>query len=95
VVSGDSPCRTIGDLKGKRFAFRARGSGLVTLARKTLPDDVAYRIVRALHQGEARLCYSLPQACETTLANTIAASPRQDLIHPGVIRYMREMGMVK
>lgn len=201
VVRGDSPCRTIGDLKGKRVAFGARGSGLVilaryvldglgldqnkdfqavyldragdgpamvadgsvaalwgggvgwpgfiavakakagarfiapdpgeigriltkypflkqmtipagsypgqgsaitsvgswsfVLARQTLPDDVAYRIARALHHAEARLCETLPQACETTLANTMAASPRQDLIHPGVMRYLHETGLVK
>jgi uncharacterized protein len=36
VVRGDSPARTIGDLRGKPVAFGARGSGLVVLARYVL-----------------------------------------------------------
>jgi len=84
-----------GSYQGQGSAITSVGSWSFILARKTLPDDVAYRIVRALHQGETRLCETLPQACETTLPNTIAASPRQDLIHPGVVRYLREIGIVK
>ena len=36
VVRADSPWRSIGDLKGKRVVFGARGSGLVILARYVL-----------------------------------------------------------
>ena len=36
VVRADSPYHTIGDLKGKRIAFGAKGSGLVILARYVL-----------------------------------------------------------
>ena len=36
VVRGDSPVRAIGDLRGKRVAFGARGSGLVILSRYVL-----------------------------------------------------------
>jgi hypothetical protein len=36
VVRGDSPARSIGDLKGKPVAFGAAGSGLVILARYVL-----------------------------------------------------------
>src|SRR4029453_17443992 len=53
-------------------------------ARPTLADDTAYRLARALHRGEAALAQKLDQARETTAANTAAAAPRQDLIHPGV-----------
>jgi hypothetical protein len=34
-----------------------------------------------------------PQAQETTAANTVAALPRPDLLHPGVARYVREVGL--
>jgi hypothetical protein len=27
------------------------------------------------------------------MANTLAAAPRQDLIHPGVLKYIREAGL--
>jgi TRAP transporter TAXI family solute receptor len=36
VVAGDSPARSIADLKGRPVAFGARGSGLVILARYVL-----------------------------------------------------------
>jgi uncharacterized protein len=36
VVRGDSPYRSIDDLRGRRIAFGARGSGLVALARYVL-----------------------------------------------------------
>ncbi len=36
VVRADSPWRSIGDLRGQRVAFGARGSGLVILARYVL-----------------------------------------------------------
>ena len=36
VVRGDSPARTIGDLKGKPVAFGAKGSGLTILSRYVL-----------------------------------------------------------
>jgi hypothetical protein len=71
------------------------GSWSFILSRPTLPDDVAYRLARALHQGEAAIARRLPQAEETTAANTLAAAPRQDLIHPGVLRYLREIRVTR
>jgi TRAP transporter TAXI family solute receptor len=71
------------------------GSWSFVLARETLPDDVAYRLARALHGAEGALCNKLAQACETTAANTVAAAPSAELIHPGVLRYFREIEVVK
>src|SRR5207247_3431764 len=51
------------------------GSWSFVLARPDLPDDVAYRLARALHRGEAALARRLPQARETTAGNTGAAAP--------------------
>ena len=68
------------------------GSWSFILGRPDLSDDVAYRLARALHRGEAALARRLPQASETTAANTLAAAPRPDLVHPGVMRYLREVG---
>jgi TRAP transporter TAXI family solute receptor len=73
----------------------ALGSWSFILARENLPDDVAYRLARTLHGAEAALCRKLPQACETTAANTVAAAPSVELIHPGVLKYLREIGVVK
>jgi len=71
------------------------GSWSFIMARPTLGDDVAYRLARALHQGEEALARRLPQARETTATNTVAAAPRLELIHPGVLRFLREIGLVR
>jgi uncharacterized protein len=71
------------------------GSWSFILARPDLSDDVAYRLARALHRGEGALARRLPQAEETTAANTLAAAPRPDLIHAGVVRYLREIGITR
>ena len=69
------------------------GSWSFVLARPDLPDDVAYRLARALHGGEAALARRLPQARETTAGNTAAAAPHANLIHSGVRRYLNELGI--
>src|SRR5688572_12889432 len=69
------------------------GSWSFVLTRRDLPDDIAYRLARALHRGEADLGKRLAQARETTVANTVAAVPRLALIHPGALRYLREIGL--
>jgi TRAP transporter TAXI family solute receptor len=71
------------------------GSWSFVLARADLADDVAYRLARTLHGAESALCKKLAQACETTAANTVAAAPDVALIHPGVMKYLREIGLMK
>src|SRR6185369_17129214 len=84
-----------GSYPNQTEAIAAVGSWSFVLARESLPDDVAYRLARTLHGAEAALCKKLPQACETTAANTVAAAPNAALIHPGVMKYFREAGVVK
>ncbi len=84
-----------GSYPGQGSPIPSVGSWSFVLARPTLSDDVAYRLVRALHRGEAMIGSRLPQARETTMANTVAASPRLDLIHPGALRYLREIGLIR
>jgi TRAP transporter TAXI family solute receptor len=71
------------------------GSWSFVLTREDLPDDVAYRLAKTLHGTEVNFCKKLAQACETTAANTIAAAPKRELIHPGAMKYFREIGVVK
>jgi hypothetical protein len=80
---------------GQTEAIVSVGSWSFILARPTLSDDVAYRLARALHKGEAAIAKRLPQARETTAANTAAAAPRSDMLHPGVLKYLRETGLVR
>lgn len=83
-----------GAYPGQDGAITSVGSWPFVLARASLPDEVAYRLARALHLGHAKLAQRLEQARESTLENTLAAAPTRDLIHPGVLRYMREIGLV-
>jgi len=84
-----------GSFTGQTSPIVSVGSWSFVLARPGLPDDVAYRIARALNRGEASLGARLAQARETTAANTLAAAPDKKLIHPGVLRYFRETGLLK
>ena len=84
-----------GSYPNQNVPIDALGSWSFVLARENLPDDVAYRLARSLHGVESTFCKKLPQACETTAANTIAAAPSPELIHPGVLKYFREIGVVK
>lgn len=70
------------------------GSWSYVLARPDLPEEVAYRLARALHWAEAPLAARLAQARETTAANTVAAAPRTGLIHAGVQKYLREIKLL-
>ena len=80
---------------GQTAPIDSMGSWSFILVRENLPDDVAYHLARTLHGIEAAFCKKLAQACETTAANTVAAAPELALIHPGVMKYLREIGVVK
>jgi TRAP transporter TAXI family solute receptor len=82
-----------GSYPGQEATIESVGSWSFILARTTLDSDVAYALARALHRGEGDFAKRLAQARETTAANTVAAAPRLDLIHPGVRRYLREIGL--
>ena len=84
-----------GSYPGQTGPVNSVGSWPFVLARASLPDDVAYRLAKALHKGHAALAKKLDQAQESTLENTLAAAPTRDLIHPGVLKYMREAGILK
>jgi TRAP transporter TAXI family solute receptor len=84
-----------GSYPNQPAAIDSLGSWSFVLTRPDLPDDVAYRLAKSLHGAESALCKKLAQACETTAANTVAAAPNADLIHPGVLKYFREIGATK
>jgi hypothetical protein len=83
-----------GTYAGQEGAIASVGSWAFVIARPSLPEDTAYRLAKALHRGEASFAKRLPQASETTAANTVAAAPRADLLHPGVRRYLREAALL-
>jgi TRAP transporter TAXI family solute receptor len=71
------------------------GSWSYVLANAKMPDETAYLLARAIHRAEAPLASWLEQARETTMANTVAAAPRPELIHPGVQKYLREASLLR
>jgi TRAP transporter TAXI family solute receptor len=84
-----------GSYPGQGASILSVGSWSFVLARADLSDDLAYKLARALQRGREALATRLPAARESTLENTVAAAPRPDLIHPGVRRYLREIGLMK
>jgi hypothetical protein len=84
-----------GSYPGQAAELHSVGSWSFIMARPGLPDDVASRLARALHRGESALGARLPQARETTAANTVAAVTRPELLHPGVRRYLTELGLLR
>ena len=79
-----------GSYPGQSAAIPSVGSWSYVLANESLADATAYRLARAVHRGEGAFAARLQQARETTLANTLAAAPRRELIHRGVLSYMGE-----
>jgi len=76
---------------GQEAPLASVGSWSYVLANRSLSDESAYLLARAVHRAEAPLAARLEQARETTMANTAAAAPRRELIHPGVLKYLSEI----
>lgn len=83
-----------GAYPGQTAPVQSVGSWSFILARPDLPNETGYRLAKALHQGEAQLAAKLDQAKETTAANTAAAAPDPAFVHPGVARYLKEIGVL-
>src|SRR5258706_7490763 len=84
-----------GSYPNQNAPIDALGSWSFILARDSLPDDVAYRLAKSLHGAACTVCEKLAQARANTAANTVAAAPRRELIHSGVLKDFREIGMAK
>ena len=80
---------------GQEAPIHSVGSWSYVFSRPGLPDEQAYLLARALHRSEAALAARLEQARETTAANTLAAAPRRELIHPGALKYFKEAGLLR
>lgn len=79
--------------EGQTQAIPSVGSWSYVLARPSLSDDIAYALAKAIHKGHAAFVKKLDQAVETTPANTAAAAPSPELIHPGARKYLKELGL--
>jgi TRAP transporter TAXI family solute receptor len=79
---------------GQMAAVDSVGSWSFIMARLSLDRDIVYRLTRALHQAEPMLPSRLEQARETTVGNTVIAAPRVELIHPGALGYLGDIGLL-
>ena len=84
-----------GSYPGQASALSSVGSWSFVFARPGLSEELGYLLARAAHRAEGPLAARLDQAKETTAANTVAAAPRAELIHPGAQKYLREAGLLK
>jgi TRAP transporter TAXI family solute receptor len=84
-----------GAYPGQKDAVNSVGSWCYILARHDLPDDVAYRLAKAIHKGHGALVKRIDQGRETTPQSTVNAAPSAQQIHPGVQKYLREIGLMK
>jgi len=80
---------------GQDAPLASVGSWSYVFAKPGLSEQAAYLLARAIHRAEAPLAARLEQARETTMANTIAAAPRPELLHPGVRKYLAEIGLLR
>jgi TRAP transporter TAXI family solute receptor len=83
-----------GSYAGQNSPLNSVGSWSYVLSSDKFPEEAAYLIARAVHRAEAKLAARLEQARETTMANTVSAAPRPELIHPGVRKYLQEAGLL-
>jgi len=80
--------------KGQNKQIDSIGLWSLILIKPSVPEDTAYKLVKALHQAETTLAKSLKQASYTTVKNTLDAVPPEQL-HPGVIRYYKEQALLR
>lgn len=83
-----------GSYPGQAEPVESVGSWSLVLARPGLDEETAHRLAAALHRGRADLAARLPQASETTAENTAAAVTDPAMIHPGVRRFLRGLGLL-
>lgn len=82
-----------GTYKGQDKQIESVGLWSLILARPDVPDDVIYRLARAIHKGEAALAKRLKQGAYTTATNTVKQVTVERL-HPGALKYYREAGLI-
>ena len=80
--------------KGQHHDIHSIGLWSLILVRPGLSEDIAYRLARAIHKGHDLLVTRLPQGGYTRPDNTAQHVPA-DQLHPGALKYYREIGLVK
>jgi TRAP transporter TAXI family solute receptor len=83
-----------GTYPGQHEPIQTIGSASFIVARPDLDETRVRRLVTALHKAEqfpARPAY----LAQTTVASTLASVESHDELHPGVLGYYRDVGVVR
>jgi uncharacterized protein len=80
-----------GSYPGQTAAIPSVGSWSFVMARPGLDEAVVFRLAKALHAAEAK---ASPQTADTTAKNTLGAITDPNLLHPGVLAYYRQAGLI-
>jgi TRAP transporter TAXI family solute receptor len=83
-----------GTYNGQNVKIESVGLWSLILVRPDLSEETVYRLARAIHQGETALASRLKQGRYTRANNTVEQVPATRL-HPGVIRYFKESGLMR
>ncbi len=83
-----------GSYPGQAEPVESVGTWSLVLARPGLEEETGHRLAAALHRGRADLAARLAQAGETTAENTASAVTEPAMIHPGVRRFLRGLGLL-
>jgi TRAP transporter TAXI family solute receptor len=78
---------------GQEQPLETVGSFSFLLARADLPEELGYRLARAIHEAQPELAARLMQGRDTLPENTWDAAGDVDRIHPGARRYLAEIGL--
>jgi TRAP transporter TAXI family solute receptor len=77
---------------GQGAVIPSVGSWSFVMARPGLDEALAHRLAQALHKAEPA---RLPHMLESTAANTASGITSPDVLHPGVRRYLKEIGALR
>ena len=81
-----------GTYKGQAAPIDSVGLWSLILVRSALPEEIVYRLVFAIHNGESALAARLEQGRYATVQNTAIQVPAA-LLHRGAVRYFRDAGV--
>ena len=74
---------------------RTFGSASLMVSCRDLSDDDAYAIAKALFENNDTLVAAYPQCDEGSLENATRGLDGQVEMHPGVVKYLKEVGAMK
>jgi len=84
-----------GSYPGQTEPLNTVGSFSFLLARADLPEELVYRLSKAIHKGQPELAKRLIQGRDTLPENTWRAAGDTHRIHPGARRFLAELGLEK